>query len=241
MTNPSEHICQSFNVDEIKDIEARAERVSTLLRKSATLWLEIAKEVFDAKSNLSSDAYKVFLQKSCLTPAIADKMPTIAKSPELYTEEAKKHVHRLEGWSTLYEAGKLTSDEKKEFFDALDKDPEADVSRAFIKSFKKSNSPSKPADIQIADIRINEDDINRLDYNLFIDLQSKIDEISRIIDRMPQLVTLTINNKSMTNIENKILDQDTNTTAEIDEHCDEELPITVPAANADCSISEVAY
>ena len=37
-----------------KDIESRAARVSSLLRTSATVWLEIAKEVYDAKLNLSS-------------------------------------------------------------------------------------------------------------------------------------------------------------------------------------------
>lgn len=222
----------------LADVDQRAERISQLMRKSATLWLDIAKEVFDAKESLSADVYAIFLQKACLTPAIADKMPTIAKTPELYSDEAKKHVHRLEGWSTLYENAKLTSDERTAFFDALNKNPEIDVSRAFIQSFRTSKAGKGSTDIQIAQIKVSKNDIARLDYDQFLDLQRKLDEIARLFDRLSPAVTFTVRSRQVQDIENMIIDAATAT--DHDEHCDEPLPVTMPAANSDCSFSEVA-
>lgn len=230
---------QSLELSELKDIEARAERVSALLRKSATLWLEIAREVFDAKKILSAEAFGIFLQKACLTPGIADKMPTIAKASELYSDEAKKHIQKLEGWSTLYEVAKLTSPEKQEYFKALDADPEIDVSRAFIQSFRKTKSQIHSQNIQIAQIRVSKADITRLDCDQFIEMKQKLDDIAHIFDRLSPVVSISINNNHLSEIENIILNA--NTDSEHDEHCDDLLPVTMPVATNSYSISEVAY
>lgn len=240
MNATSENTAHPLNVNELIDIESRAERVSALLRKSATLWLDIAKEVFDAKDSLSADAYAIFLQKACLTPAIADKMPTIAKTPELYSDKAKKHIHRLEGWSTLYETAKLKSDERTAFFDALNNDPEIDVSRAFVQSFRKSKSKTSQSSPLIAEIRFNESDIQRFDYDQFLELKQKLDDISRMIDRMSPAVSFSQKNKQIQKLEAEILNADEAIDEDYDEHCDETLPVTMPAANNDCGFSEVA-
>lgn len=240
MTASTKNLPQPINVNELKDIEARAERVSALLRKSARLWLDIAKEVHDARQSLSPDAYAIFLQKASLTSAIADKMPTIAKTPELYSDEAKQHVHRLEGWSTLYEAAKLKSDERAAFFDALNNDPEIDVSRAFIQSFRTTKSNSSSKSILIAEVKFSESDIQRFDYEQFLELKQRLDDIARMIDRMSPAVFFSQKDAQIEKIEATILNTDAAVDEEYDEHCDEPLPVTMPAANNDCSFSEVA-
>jgi len=240
MNEMNENLPQPLDVDELRDIETRAERVSALLRKSATLWLEIASEVRDAKEQLSADAYAIFLQKACLTPAIANKMPTIAKTPELYSDEAKKHIQKLEGWSTLYETAKLKVDERRQFFDALNRDPEIDVSRAFIQSFKKSKQNFSNTASLIAEIRFNENDIQRFDYDQFLDLKEKLDDIARIIDRMSPVVAFSLRDNQIEKIETAILNADADAVEEYDEHCDELPTVTLPIATNDCSFSEVA-
>ena len=119
----NETISKSEITNHINDPESRAARVSLLLKTSATVWLEIAKEVYDAKLSLSSDDFSVFLQKASLTTTIADKMPRIAKTADLYSDETKKHIQKFEGWSTLYEASKLKSNERNELIDTLNKKP----------------------------------------------------------------------------------------------------------------------
>ena len=59
---------------ELSDIEQRANRVISLVKKSAEIWLQVAIEVNDAKLKLSPIAFKKFLDRASLTTAIADKM-----------------------------------------------------------------------------------------------------------------------------------------------------------------------
>lgn len=229
-----------LNTHELKDIEARVQRVSALLRRSASLWLDIAKEVHDAKQSLSADAYAIFLKKASLTPAIADKMPTIAKTADLYTDEMKKHVHRFDGWSPIYESAKLKSKERDEFFKALNKDPEVEVSRKFIQSFRQTKQSNSPTSMLLAQIKFNENDIQRFDYEQFLELKQKLDDISRIIDRLSPAVSMNLNDKNISDIETSILNVSSATIDEHDEHCDEQLLVTLPAANNDCGFSYVA-
>jgi hypothetical protein len=229
----------SHNVN--KDIESRAARVSSLLRTSATVWLEIAKEVYDAKLNLSSDDFSVFLQKASLTTAVADKMPRIAKTADLYSDETKKHIQKFEGWSTLYEASKLKSDERKELLDTLNKNPDLEVSRAFIQSFRKKSQSTKKSETVIVEIKVSDDDISRFDYDNFSELKAQIDEIQRKIDRLSPAVSITVKDDKISKIEDTIINQSQDFPADFEEHSDELLPITTPAANSDCSISPVAF
>jgi hypothetical protein len=224
-----------------KDIESRAARVSSLLRTSATVWLEIAKEVYDAKLNLSSDDFSVFLQKASLTTAVADKMPRIAKTADLYSDETKKHIQKFEGWSTLYEASKLKSNERNELIDTLNKKPEIEVTRAFIQSFRKISQSTKKSETVIVEIKVNDDDISRFDYDNFSELKAQIDEIQRKIDRLSPAVSITVKDDKISKIENTIINQIQDFPADFEEHSDELLPITTPAANSDCSISHVAF
>ena len=237
----NEAISQSESLNHMNDIESRAARVSSLLRTSATVWLEIAKEVYDAKLNLSSDDFSVFLQKASLTTAIADKMPRIAKTADLYSDEFKKHVQKFEGWSTLYEASKLKSDEHKELIDTLNKKPEQVVTRAFIQSFRKPSQSSKKSETVIVEIKVSDDDISRFDYDNFSELKAQIDEIQRKIDRLSPAVSITVKDDKISKIENIIINSADDYPADYEEHSDALLPITTPAANSDCSISHVAF
>jgi hypothetical protein len=223
------------------DIEARAACVSLLLRTSATVWLEIAKEVYDAKQSLSSDDFSIFLKKASLTTAVADKMPRIAKTADLYSDEAKKHIQKFEGWSTLYEASKLKSDERKELLDTLNKNPDLEVSRAFIQSFRKANSSVKKSETVIVEIKVNDADISRFNYDSFSELKAQIDEIQRKIDRLSPAISITVKDDKISKIEDTIINQSQDFPTDFEEHSDELLPITTPAANSDCGISHVAF
>lgn len=237
----NEAISKAEPTNHINDIESRAARVSALLKKSATLWLEIAKEVYDAKQSLSSDDFSIFLQKSSLTTAIADKMPRIAKTADLYTDEIKKHIHKFEGWSPLHETAKLKSDERKELIDTLNLKPEIEVSRAFIQSFRKAATNTKKSETIIVEIKISNDDIARLNYDSFTEIKEQIDEIQRKIDRLSPAISMTVKDDRISKIENTIFNQPQDTPEDFEEFSDDQLPVTIPAANSDCSISQVAF
>lgn len=237
--NQEASISDSLNHN--KDIESRAARVSSLLRTSATIWLEIAKEVYDAKLSLSSDDFSIFLQKASLTTAVADKMPRVAKTADLYSDEAKKHIQKFEGWSTLYEASKLKSDERKELLDTLNKNPDLEVSRAFIQSFRKATKSVQKSETIIVEIKVNDADISRFNYDNFSELKTQIDEIKRKIDRLSPAINITVKDDKISKIENTIINQIQDFPADFEEHSDELLPVTTPAANSDCSISHVAF
>lgn len=236
----TENLPQPINVNNLSDIEARAQRVSTLLRKSAVLWLDIAREVHDAKQSLTADDYAVFLNKSCLTPAIADKMPTIAKTTDLYSKEIKKHIHRFDGWSPIYETAKLNQNERNDFIHALNNDPVIEVSRKYIQSFRKTKSTKSASTFLIAEIRFNESDLQRFDYNHLIELRQKLDDISRIIDRMPQAVLFKQKDDKLNHIEAAILNSCVENPDDNDQHCDQSLPVTMLAANTDSNFLDVA-
>lgn len=200
----------------LTDIEARAERVSNLLRKSATLWLEIAREVFDAKQTLSKDAFELFLEKASLSPAIADKMPKIAKSTILYSDEAKKYVDKLEGWSTLYELAKLSSDEKRQFFNALNNDPNIVVSREFIQSFKEAKRNDKKSVTIVAEVKISNDDIQRLDVDQFLEFKKMLADFTRRIDSMSPAISFELKEKTINDVERKMMNEGTDTDTDTD-------------------------
>lgn len=241
MTTQTENPPSALTHDELKDIEARAARVTSLLRKSANLWLTVAKEVQEAKQTLSPEAFQSFLQKASLTTAVADKMPRIAKTADLYCDEFKKHIHKFEGWSTLHETAKLKSDERTELLDTLNKKPELVVTRAFIQSFRKTSQSTKKSETVIVEIKVSDDDISRFNYDNFNELKAQIDEIKRKIDRLSPAVSITVKDDKISKIENIIINSTDNYPADYEEHSDELLPITTPAANSDCSISNVAF
>jgi hypothetical protein len=241
MTTSTQILPTAPNVDNLKDIEARAARVSSLLRTSATVWLEIAKEVYDAKQSLSADDFNIFLRQASLTTAVADKMPRIAKTADLYSDEAKKHIQKFEGWSTLYEASKLNSDERKELIDHLNKNPDLEVSRAFIQSFRKATKSVQKSETIIVEIKFNDADISRINYDQFLNLKEEIDNIRRKIDRLSPAVSITVKDDKISKIEDTIINQSQDFSADFEEFSDELLPITTPAANSDCSISHVAF
>jgi len=241
MTTSTQILPTAPNVDNLKDIEARAARVSSLLRTSATVWLEIAKEVYDAKQSLSADDFNIFLRQASLTTAVADKMPRIAKTADLYSDEAKKHIQKFEGWSTLYEASKLNSDERKELIDHLNKNPDLEVSRAFIQSLRKATKSVQKSETIIVEIKFNDADISRINYDQFLNFKEEIDDIRRKIDRLSPAVNIAVKDNQISKIEEIIVNQIQDLPTDFEEHSDEPLPITTPAANSDCSISYVAF
>lgn len=222
--------------NELNELSQRAERIRLLLRKSASLWLEIAREVNDARNALSKDGFKLFLEKSSLTPAVADKMPRIAKASILYLDESKEHLNKLEGWTTLYEVSKLDETEIREMYRELQENPEQCLTRSFIQQFKTRQTSSQRNILTIATITLSEDDVQRLDYTEYLRLRDDLDAIQRIVDRSIVAAGMTLHAKSLEKVEAIILQQ-SDSDADETTHKNSELieRRALTAANTDCS------
>ena len=222
--------------DEFQDASERASRVSRLLKKSAETWLEIAREVNDAKNSLSKNAFDLFLQKSTLTQSISDKMPRIAQASILYLEESKEHLEKLEGWTTLYEVAKLPEDDIREMYRELRKNPEQCLTRSFIQQFKSLQNSPQRAPLTVATITLSEDDIERLDYDEYLKFRDELDAIQRIVDRSIIAASMTLHTKSLERVETIILKQrECDADDATQEHSELIELRALPAADTDCS------
>jgi hypothetical protein len=236
MTDENEN-AHAVTKEEVQDALKRASRVSRLLKRSAETWLEIAKEVNDAKNTLSKNAFDLFLQKSALTQSIADKMPRIAQASILYLDESKQHLEKLEGWTTLYEVAKLSEDEVREMYKKLQENPEQCLTRSFIQQFRTQTSTGQSTFIMIATITLTEDDLKRLDYDEYLSFRDSIDAVQRIIDRSITAAKISIHAKGFEKAEEIILNQ---TTVDTDADKQDDFDLidieAITAANNDCSI-----
>ena len=221
---------------EILEVVERSARVSQLLRKSASLWLEVAREVTEARNVLSKDGFELFLAKSSLTRAIADKMPRIAQASILYLDESKEHLEKLEGWTTLYEVAKLPDADVRELYRELQKNPEQCLTRSFIQQFKSQQNSSQRAALTVATITLSEDDIKRLDYDEYLRFRDALDAIQRIVDRSIIAARMTLHTKSLEKVEAIIIQQ---SASDVDDTTEEHAELielrALPAANTVCS------
>jgi len=222
--------------DEFDVISERAERIRRLLRRSAITWLQIAREVTEARNLLSKDGFELFLAKSSLTRAIADKMPRISQASILYLDESKEHLEKLEGWTTLYEVAKLPDADVKEMYRELRKNPEQSLTRSFIQQFRSQQNSSQRAALTVATITLSEDDIKRLDYDEYLKFRDALDAIQRIVDRSIIAASMTLHTKSLEKVEAIILQQ---TASDADDTTQEHSELielrALPAANSVCS------
>ena len=214
---------------ELSDIEQRANRVISLVKKSAEIWLQVATEVNDAKLKLSPIAFKQFLDRATLTPAIADKMPRIAQQMILYSENAQRHLSKLEGWTTLYEVAKLPPKKVAELISTLDEQPDIVVTRAFIQQFKTSTSSNSAPPVRVAEIMISEDLLMRLDFDQFLKFRESLDDIQRIVDRSYPAASINLKTKILNELEAKLLNPPEAETEETIFTLNEHSPLTIEA------------
>jgi hypothetical protein len=189
---------------ELNEIDTRAERVCRLMQKAAQHWMEVAREVHDAKVVLSKDAFPLFLQKSQLTLSIANKLLTIAKTTILYEDESKPYLRKLEGWTTLYEVAKLPASEIRMIYDEVERDPTKMITRSFVQKFK-SRSAAKNAYTPVAVIAVNEDDVQRLDYDEFQQVREHLNAVQRIIDQAHPALQVRVSTKVLDRLEAIVL------------------------------------
>jgi len=234
--NPSHTFSRAITKEEFDELSQRAERIRLLLRKSASLWLEIAREVTEARNALSKDGFELFLAKSSLTRAIADKMPRIAQASILYLDESKEHLEKLEGWTTLYEVAKLPDADVREMYRELQKNPEQCLTRSFIQQFKSQQNSSQRAALTVATITLSEDDIKRLDYDEYLKFRDALDAIQRIVDRSIIAASITLHTKSLEKVETIILQQSVSDADDRTQYHSEFIELrALPEANTDCS------
>lgn len=234
--SPSSASLPAIAKDEFDELSQRAERIRFLLQKSASLWLEIAREVTEARNVLSKNGFELFLAKSSLTRAIADKMPRIAQASILYLDESKEHLEKLEGWTTLYEVAKLPEADVREMYRELRKNPEQCLTRSFIQQFKSQQNSSQRAALTVGTITLSEDDIKRLDYDEYLKFRDALDAIQRIVDRSITAASMTLHTKSLERVEAIIIQQ---SASDVDDTTDENSELielrALPAANTVCS------
>lgn len=215
--NSSNTSSEAIAKHELDEISQRADRIRLLLRTSATLWLEVARDITEARNILSKDGFELLLTKSSLTHGIADKLPRIAQASILYLEESKEHLEKLEGWTTLYEVAKLPEADVREMYRELQKNPEQCLTRSFIQQFKSKKSTAPSSSLTVVTITLSEDDVKRLDYNEYLSFRDALDAVQRIIDRSITAANISIHAKSLEKVEEIILNQpptDTDTTTQ---------------------------
>lgn len=237
MTASGYRKCQTslMSLHELNEIDATAKELGVLLRLSTQTWLEIARKVMVAKSLFSKDGFELFLKKSSLTRAIADKMPRIAQASILYLDESKEHLEKLEGWTTLYEVAKLPEADVREMYRELQKNPEQTLTRSFIQQFKTRQKSSQSNVLTIATITLSEDDIQRLDYDEYLKFRDALDAIQRIVDRSIIAASMTLHTKSLEKVEEIILQQSASDADDTIEEYPEFIELrALPAADTDC-------
>lgn len=217
-------------------VEQRAERLCRLLKKAATAWLEIAKEVQDAKRALNSSDYSEFLRRGSLSVTVADKLMRIAHSGILHSDESKPYLNRTDGWTNLYEVAKLPEANVREMYRELRKNPEQRLTRSFIQQFKSSHNASQNSALTIVTITLSEDDVKRLDYDEYLRFRDDLDAIQRIVDRSIIAASMTLHTKSLEKVESIILQQSTCDADDTTQEHSEFIELrALPAADTDCS------
>jgi len=184
-------------------VKERANAVCALVRQSVAAWLEVAKHVRAAKSELTEGDFANFIELTGLTKAICDKLLRIAQCDKLYDTELNKHSSRLEGWTNLYELSKLNNPELDQFVSELDKDQTVAVTREFIRSFRASSQKPSAQSKQsvVAKVMFSHDDVARLDLIEFEKLKALLDEIGRLIDAASPAISIKVIDSVVLNFE----------------------------------------
>ncbi len=197
-------------------VEERASAVSSLVRQSVDTWLQISQHVYDARESLKPDDYEEFVKLAGLTISICDKLIRIAKTPRLYSDGMERHRSRLEGWTTLYEVSKLKPAKIDELVQVMDKSPDLPVTREFIETFKEPSGRVFKKRTLIGSILIDEDDLQRFDFDQFLKLKESLDDIQRIVDRSAPAVSMKLHGKEIGRIEQLLIDADSVLTEDED-------------------------
>ena len=134
------HVEAMISKGELAEVKKRVTRVQSLLRKSAALWLDVAKEFVEAKSSLKQRAYERFVSDVGFTIGVANKLIGIGKCKRLYQAEAAQFIGFVEGWSTLYEVSKLEDHEIDQLWNELATDSKLRLSRAVVQSVASGHS-----------------------------------------------------------------------------------------------------
>ena len=191
---------------DVSNFALRVNRVTALIKRSTILWLEVATEVMQAKLALKATDYEEFLRQIYLTQAIANKLLKIADQSTLYSDRAKSHLSRVDGWTTLYEIAKLEPAQVTTFIDKLDSDPSMIVSREVIKQFAKvKNTAAAFPLVTIASIKVSQDDLLRLDFEQFLKVKDALDDIQRIVDRCTPAVSMNVASKELQRLEEMLV------------------------------------
>lgn len=144
MSTKSKNSNASLTKNEIADVKARVERVAALVKRSATAWLEVAKEFADAKAKLSQHAYERFVNDAGFTKAVADKLLTVGKCEKLHSDAYEPAISRTDGWSILYELTKLNEKQKlPSVLKYLSENPNARVTRSVVQNLVADKSATE--------------------------------------------------------------------------------------------------
>jgi hypothetical protein len=209
-------------------VEDRANAVAVLVRQSVASWLEIAKHVRDAKTDLNSQDFENFVELTGLTSAICDKLCCVAQSQKLYSDDLSRHSSRLEGWTNLYELSKLKNPELDDFVTMLDNDQTVPVTREFIRSFRAGGTPKAARAKQsvVARIVLLNEEVCRLDLVEFEKLKEIIEQITRVIDSAAPAIAIQVVDNVIVEFETLLSSEELDETADT---LDGEESLTLPS------------
>ena len=175
---------------ESADVRERVKRIVALLKRSAAVWLEIAKEFCDAKVHLSQEGFEQFGLDAGFTKAVADKLVGIGKCERLYRSDSQEFTCFVDGWSTLYEVSKLADSEIDILWQTIRSKPSIKLSRTVVQNVAKG-APAEDKTILFATIEAQKSKFDALSPDQVAFFASKLNEIHSLFYNIPHAFTLS--------------------------------------------------
>jgi len=165
---------------EIDEVKSRVERVSVLLKQSTSAWLNIASEFVAAKEKLKQLAFEKFINDVGVTKSVADKLLKIGKCAELYVANNLEYVASAEGWTVLYALATLEPKQISALLNTL-ANSKKKLTREVIYNYL-NNKPLDQKRLIVASIEMDVSHLETLSSETFANVQSRINELKRVID-----------------------------------------------------------
>lgn len=186
-------------------VDQYVNRVNGYIQVATGAWLDAATTVYDAKCQLNSAEYQVFLQRINFTNSVANKLLKIAESRHEIEQYFAEHLNAFIGWSPLYEVSKLTSRAKLALAQTLISGQHKRITRKIACSYQ-SNKSAKPASQTLATIDISYDCLDVLTSFESEAIVKVLTDIQEIISRTGlSVISLDMHPEIMAEVKNRAI------------------------------------
>jgi len=177
-----------LSANDLADVKARVERVVALVKRSATAWLEVAREFANAKDALKQHVYERFVNDAGFTKAVADKLISVGKCKPLFGDKLQGIVTRTDGWSTLYELTKLQQSNKLDgVAKYVSENPTTNVTRSVVQNIASEKAPTEKT-LLLAKIVAQESAWNALSASDQKNVNLALSQVGALMTTVPSCV-----------------------------------------------------